>query len=209
MPNVEVATVENIARQAALKPSYLILMGASGVLAAVAFLSDSVPLLVGSMVVSPIFAPLALTSFALVCKRLNYAAAGAVAAVAGLAVSAACAMATTWVLNVTHVFPEEANLIGKALLEERVNVGWYSAVAAFAAGIAGAIAIAKGKMDTLVGVVAALALVPAAAAAGIALISGDSSGAWGGLLLLTVNVSVTVVTGIATLLVVKPDQEED
>lgn len=52
--------LDSVAAQAALTPSYLLYMTASGVLAAVALLSDSVPILVGSMVVAPALAPLAL-----------------------------------------------------------------------------------------------------------------------------------------------------
>jgi hypothetical protein len=50
-------------------------------------------------------------------------------------------------LNVT-------NLFNKLLLEERVNAGWFSAVAATAAGIAESIALPKNKSDKLVVVVA-------------------------------------------------------
>ena len=46
-------------------------------------------------------------------------------------------------------------------------------ITAIAAGIAGIIALTERKTDTLVGVVAALALVPAGAAAAIAFLSRD------------------------------------
>jgi uncharacterized membrane protein len=62
------------------------------------------------------------------------------------------------------------------------------------------------KTDTLVGVVAALALVPAAAAASIALLSGDPIRSLGGVLLLAINVTVIILTGIITLLVIRPDK---
>lgn len=205
---VRSATVQKIARQGRLTPTYLILMGTSGVLAAVAFLANSVPLLVGSMIVSPMFPPLALTTFALVGGQWRLAANGFVAAVAGIAVAVVCSMATAWLLNVTGVFPAKSNLIDKPLLEERVSVGWFSAVAALAAGVAGAIAMAKEKFDTLVGVVAALALVPAAAASGIALLSGDFRNALGGSLLLAVNVGVTIGAGMITLFIVEPDETD-
>ncbi len=70
-------------------------------------------------------------------------------------------MLMTWVMNVTGVIPPETNLLNKPLLEERVHPGWYSVAAALAAGVAGTIALPKQKTDTLVGTVAALALVPA------------------------------------------------
>jgi hypothetical protein len=52
-------------------------------------------------------------------------------------------MLTTWIMNMTNVLPPEANLLEKALLEERVRPGWYSVAAAIAGGIAGTIALAQ------------------------------------------------------------------
>ena len=115
-------------------------------------------------------------------------------------------MLTTWLLNITHVIPEETNLINKTLLEERVKPGWYSVVAAMAAGIAGAIALIKQKTDTLVGVVAALALVPAIAAAGIAFLSKNPIMGFGGLFLLAINVGFIIISGVLTVIVIKPEQ---
>ncbi len=54
-------------------------------------------------------------------------------------------------------------------------------------------------MDTLVGTVAALALVPAIAAAGIGFLSQDPVRGVGGLLLLGVNVGLIIALGIVVL----------
>jgi uncharacterized membrane protein len=201
------AAVEKIAVQARLKPSYLVLMGASGILAAVAFLAQSVPLLVGAMVVSPIFSPLALTAFASASGLYTHAVRGLGTASLGLLVSMLCATLTAWALDATGVLSPEASVVGSQLLQERLTVGWYSATAAVAAGIAGAIAIAQDKYDTLVGAVAALALVPAAAAAGIAFLAQDFSSGYEGLLLLGVNVLCTVVAGALAFLTIKPEDD--
>jgi hypothetical protein len=69
------------------------------------------------------------------------------------------------------------------------------------------LALAQNKTDTIVGTVAALALVPAAAAGGIAFMSQDPSRGFGGFTLLGINVALIVVAGIATLLVLRPDEE--
>jgi len=199
-------TVEQIAARSQIDPDYLILMGMSGILAAVAFLSNSVPLLVGAMIVSPVFAPLALVGFAFVGDRKDYVRAGLKAVAVGLAVAVVAATATAWILNVTDVFPPDENLFDKPLLKERLSVGWFSVVSAAAAGIAGNIALSRDRFDTLIGVLAALALVPAAAAAGIAFISGNLGMAFGGVMLLFVNASVTIVTGIVVLRWLRPDQ---
>ena len=104
-------------------------------------------------------------------------------------------------MNATNVIPAETNLLNKPMLEERVNPGWWAVAAAIAAGIAGTVALTKSKTDTLVGTVAALALVPAGAAAGIAFLSKDPARGVGGLLLLGVNVGLIIAMGILALAV--------
>jgi uncharacterized membrane protein len=100
------------------------------------------------------------------------------------------------------VIPPETNLLNKPLLEERVHPGWYSIAAAFAAGVVGTLALTKQKTDTLVGTVAALALVPAGAAAGIAFMSHDPLRGLGGLLLLGINVVLIIAMSLIVLLIV-------
>jgi hypothetical protein len=104
--------------------------------------------------------------------------------------------------------PEAVTLraFARPLLEERVRTRWYSLLAAVAAGIAGTIAIVKRKQDTLIGIVASVALVPAAAAGGITLYAGDPGRAIGGALLLFVNVFVIISRGLLVLLVIRPTQ---
>ncbi len=110
-----------------------------------------------------------------------------------------CRHFTTWLMNITNVLPADTNLLQKPLLEERIKLGWFSVVAAFAAGVSGMIALADDKIDVAVGVVASLALVPAAAAGGIALISRDPVKSMGGFGLLGINVALIIVTGYLTL----------
>ena len=201
-------TIERVAREAQLSASYLIFMAMSGILAAVALLTNSVPILIGSMVIAPALPPLGLVSLGIVAKRFKLALKGITTAILGFLVAMVFAMLTTWLLNITNILPAETNLINKQLLEERVNPGWYSVIAAIAAGISGAIALVKQKTDTLVGVVAALALVPAIAAAGIALLSKNSLMAFGGLFLLGINVGFIIISGVLTLIIVRPEQRK-
>lgn len=91
-------------------------------------------------------------------------------------------------------------------IEERVKPGWYSVIAAMAAGISGSIALIKQKTDTLVGVVAALALVPAIAAAGIAFLSKSPKMGFGGLFLLGINVGFIILSGFLTVVIMRPEQ---
>ena len=204
-PIVSDRTVKKVTQQAELTSSYLVFMAMSGVLAAVALLTNSVPILIGSMVIAPALPPLGLVSLALVVKKPKLAIQGLKTAFLGLAIAMIFAMFTTWLLNLTNVIPEETNLINKTLLEERVKPGWYSVVAAIAAGIAGSIALVKQKTDTLVGVVAALALVPAIAAAGIAFLSKNPIMGFGGLFLLAINVGFIILSGVFTIIIIRPE----
>lgn len=201
-------TIANVSKQARLTSSYLVFMATAGVLAAVALLTDSIPILIGSMVIAPALPPLGLVSLAIVANKPKLVVKGLKTALLGFAISMFFAMLTTWILNVTQVIPAETNLLNKQLLEERVNPGWYSVIAAIAAGVSGAIALVKQKTDTLVGVVAAVALVPAIAAAGIAFLSQDPIRGFGGLFLLAINVAFIIISGILTMVILRPEQED-
>lgn len=194
-------TLDRVVDQASLSPSYMVFMAVAGVLAAVGLLSNSVPILVGAMVVAPALAPVALVAFALVAGDVRLALRGLGVAFAGLGISLILALLTTVLMNATNVIPAETNLLNKPMLEERVRPGWYAVVAAFAAGIAGTVALTRAKTDTLVGTVAALALVPAIAAAGIGFLSADPVRGFGGVLLLAINVVLIIAMGILVLVV--------
>ena len=198
--------VERVLRLSDFDASYILLMATAGILSAVALLTNSIPVLIGSMVIAPAFAPLALVSFAVVNRQFELVWEGLITALLGLAISMSAALATTWVLTTVHVLPSEAELLNKTLLQERVSPGWYSVVTAIAAGIAGTIALTERKTDTLVGVVAALALVPAGVAGAIAFLSEDPVRGWGGIALLGINVVLIVVSGILTLIGFKPTE---
>ena len=197
--------VERVFELSDFNGSYILLMATAGILSAVALLTNSIPVLIGSMVIAPAFPPLALVSFAVVNREIKLAREGIVTAVLGLCVSMSAALMVTWLLTTTHVLPAETELLNKTLLQERVSPGWYSVVTAIAAGTAGTIALTERKTDTLVGVVAALALVPAGVAGAIAFLSEDPVRGWGGVALLGINVSLIVVSGVVTLILFKPE----
>ena len=201
-------TIEKVSKQARLTTSYLVFMATAGVLAAVALLTNSIPVLIGSMVIAPALPPLGLISLAIVVRKPKLIMTGLTTAFLGFLIAMVFAMMTTWLLNITHVIPAETNLLGKELLDERVKPGWYSVIAAMAAGVAGSVALIKQKTDTLVGVVAALALVPAIAAAGIAFLSKNPVIGFGGLFLLGINVGFIIISGVLTIIIMRPEQRD-
>ncbi len=197
---VDPKIVQRVVQLSEFNASYMVLMATSGVLSAIALLTNSVPVLIGSMVIAPALPPLALISFGAVNRQPKIALEGAISALLGLSISMAAAIVITWVLTVTGVLPDEASLLERTLLQERVSPGWYSVVTAISAGIAGMLALTERKTDTLVGVVAALALVPAGVAGAIAFLSEDPVRGWGGIRLLGINVGLIILSGMVTLL---------
>lgn len=191
---------EKSAAEVRLSSSYLLYMACSGVLASVALISSSVPILIGSMIVAPLMPPLALIVFALWARQGREAARGLGTALVGLSLAFAMAWSTTALMDGLGVIGSDVVLMNQALLEERLHPGWWSVAAAVAAGVAGILAHAQKKTDTLVGIVAALALVPAVGAGAIALFVGAWTTALGGLLLLFINVGVIVAMGVTVVL---------
>lgn len=202
-------TVQYVAELSEFNASYIVLMATAGVLSAIALLTNSVPVLIGSMVIAPALPPLALISFSVVNRQPRLALEGTMSAILGLSISMAAALVITWLLNATDVLPEETSLLDRALLQERVSPGWYSVVTAIAAGVAGMVALTEHKTDTLVGVVAALALVPAAVAGAIAFLSHDPTRGWGGITLLAINITLIVASGVVTLLLLHAGMQKN
>ena len=206
---VDSQTVQRVVQLSEFSISYVVLMATSGVLSAIALLTNSIPILIGSMVIAPALPPLALISIGAVTRQPKLALEGAISALLGISISMAAAIVVTWILNVTGVLPDEASLLDRTLLQERVSPGWYSVITAIAAGIAGILALTEQKTDTLVGVVAALALVPAGVAGAIAFLSEDPIRGWGGITLLGINVSLIVGSGIMTLLLLQERESQN
>jgi uncharacterized hydrophobic protein (TIGR00271 family) len=205
--NVSEELLTRIEQEGRLTTSFLVLMGVSGTLTAIALLTNSVPVLIGAMVVAPVFAPLALSVFSLAGGNPKLAARGLGTAGYGLAVAIGSAMLVTWLMQAAGIVPAQIPFEDRPLLDERVRPGWYSALSALAAGVAGAVGIVKNRTDTLIGTVAAVALVPAGTAAGIALLAGESLRATGGVALLAVNIGLIVGVGLLTVAVMRPGRE--
>ncbi|MFI7581207.1 DUF389 domain-containing protein [Kocuria kalidii] len=197
----DIDELEYVVEQAELTPRYLIYMTLAGVLAGVGLLSNSVPILVGSMIIAPVLPPVALVAFGVVHRRASLATRGAGIAVLGLTAAAGAAVLAALLMQVTGVIQPGTELLGKPMLEERLRPGWWSLTAAVAGGVVGVVALTEKKTDTLIGTVAALALVPAGAAAGIAALAGDTDRTLGGLLLLGTNFAMIVAMGILVLAV--------
>lgn len=183
----------DIQAQARFNLMYFTLMSSAGVLASVAFLVNSIPLLIGSMVVAPVMPPLVLISIGMANGNYRNIVKGFALTASGLSLALAFSVGTIWFLSITGLNPADLDL--PQMLIERVSPGWYSLVAALAAGIAGALAVSHQKQDTLVGVVASVALVPTTAGIGIAFFLSEWKNVFGGLGMLGMNVGSIIFMG--------------
>jgi uncharacterized hydrophobic protein (TIGR00271 family) len=206
--NVNNEVILRLYNEGKLTSTYLTLMVLAGILTTVAVLTNSVPVLIGAMVIAPALPPIALAIFGFAGGQPRMAIRGLGTAGLGFGVAILGAVLATWILQLTGVLTPATDLLHLPLIEERVRPGWYSLIAAAAAGVASVIGIVRNKLDTLIGTVAAVALVPAGCAAGISLVAGDSVRAIGGLVLLLINLMLICAAGLLTIAAVHVDELE-
>lgn len=170
----------------------------SSILACVALLSRSVPVLIGAMILAPAFDPLIAIPFGILNKDWPLLRRGLTSSIVMFSLSLAVCYVTVWILTEVHGVPQILLQTGADMISERLVVGLHSIIIALTAGAGGALASASNRQSNLVGVVVALALVPALAAAAIGF-QRDYLNGWGGLALFGVNVAGILVAGLAVL----------
>ncbi len=197
--NIQNEIIFDVAETARMTPTFLVFMASSGALSSVALLTNSVPVLLGAMVIAPVMAPLQLVAFGLVGGQWRMALRGFCTVTIGLCLAVLCTYVTAWTLLKFGVIMELKSDTFKTLLDERVRPGIFSVIVALAAGISGTLAMAQKKIDTMVGVVSAVALVPAAGAGTLSLMAGDIPKALGGFSLFAINFLLIIGIAIITL----------
>ncbi|WP_049928048.1 TIGR00341 family protein [Halopiger goleimassiliensis] len=178
---------------------YAIMTIVSAVVATAGLFLDSPAVVVGSMVIAPLIGPALGASVGTVLdneelfgQSLRYQVVGVVLAIVAAAVFA-------FVVRTTNIVPPSLNISGVAEIAERLAPDLLSLAIALGAGVAGIISIATGTGVALVGVMIAAALIPPAAAAGIAIAWGQPQAAVGATALVLVNVLSVNLAGLVTL----------
>ena len=175
------------------------LMVLAGCIAAIAVLTNPV-LVVGAMIVSPDYGPMAALSVALVNRAYRQAWRSFRALVLGFPMAALAALlftlAARWLSRVPAPYlagqrPLTGVLIG-------ANLGAF--VVAFVAGAAGIIALGRAKSGAVVGVLVSITTIPAASNVGVAVAMGDLSEAGKSLSILLINLVGLLSGGVLTLL---------
>lgn len=152
-----------VADGARLTKTFAILSVIAGVLAAVGLLRNSTAVVVGSMVLAPLFKPIAQVGVAVLLGQPKKG------ALAFGWLTASLAMSTVAAAAVAYLTPDRSVT---SILELRTSISPFDVIVALAAGVAMAYVIVKKDSMAMVGIVVAASLMPVAAALGIAVALG-------------------------------------
>ncbi|THE64318.1 TIGR00341 family protein [Salinadaptatus halalkaliphilus] len=180
-------------------PIYVTLTLVSAIVATAGLLLDSAAVVVGSMVIAPLIGPALAASVGTVLNEHDLFWTGVTYQVLGVSVAIAGSAVFAWLSKSLFLVPPGIEVIEIDEVSERVLPNLFSLIIAFGAGIAGVLGLSTGVSVALVGVMIAAALIPPAAAAGIAIAWGVPNAAVGSLILVFVNLLSINITGLFTL----------
>jgi uncharacterized hydrophobic protein (TIGR00271 family) len=171
---------------------FFVMIGLSALIATFGLLQNSTAVIIGAMLVAPLFSPIVAISLAIAQGNIRMLRLGIESAVKGLALAIGLATLLTLIIPVRTITPEISARITPSLLDLAV---------ALVSGMAGAYAVARKDVATaLPGVAIAAALVPPLGVVGIGLANGDLKVAGGGSLLFLINLIAIALAGAITFL---------
>jgi uncharacterized hydrophobic protein (TIGR00271 family) len=196
LPTVSVAdrleVYRRVRRSSRPDVDYFIMIGLSAIIASYGLLQDSSAVIIGGMLVAPLFTPILAISLAIVRGDIQLLRLAIESALKGILLAIGVAILITVISPLKGVGGEIA---------ARVTPNLFDLAVALASGAAGAYAIArKDVAASLPGVAIAAALVPPLSVLGIGLAIGDAQVAGGGGLLFLTNLVAIVLAGAVTLL---------
>jgi uncharacterized hydrophobic protein (TIGR00341 family) len=168
---------------------YVLMIALASFIAALGLLKNDVAVIIGSMVIAPLLSPNKALSLATVLADRDLARRAMLTVGAGVAAALLVAVPMGMLMEVDPSARE---------LALRSDVRHYYIFLALATGAAGAYTITAGVAEALVGVMVAVALLPALAAAGLFAGSGNWVDATGALLLFLVNIVSINLAGVVT-----------
>jgi uncharacterized hydrophobic protein (TIGR00341 family) len=177
---------------ASVSPAFYLLIALSAVVASLGLLKNDVAVIIGAMVIAPLYGPNASLAVGTSLGDTRLLASSLKALGLGLGLALGLSALVGAILPVDASIPSIAT---------RSVVGYTDVALALAAGAAGALAFTSGRVRALTGVVVAVALLPPIVAFGLLLGSRQVSLAWGALLLTAANVICINLAGVAAFLV--------
>ena len=178
---------------------YLVFMVCAGVIAAFGVIYANTTLIVGAMAISPDILPICATATALVLGRWRLSVRALATLVAGLGLACVVGAALTFTLHTLNLGPSQLLPGQEGFLQGLSTVNISTPFVAFAAGIAGMLAL-ETRSSSAVGVAISVTTIPAAAYLGVAAGVGNAPKALGALAVLGVNIVMLLVGGSLTLI---------
>ena len=185
-------------RDTNMSVNYLSLMALSGGVAAVGLWTDTLHIVIGAMVIAPGFEPLLRIPFGFVAGPRVLASRGLLSSVVGYLLLALGAALTLLLLQAIDL-GQPADLEARSWVRYWSEVTPSGALLSFLAGLAGAMVVTAQRPVLSAGVMIALALIPAASIAGMALIAGDPALAGRGLVRWSLEVAAVILAGALVL----------
>ncbi|MCT9096941.1 TIGR00341 family protein [Haloarchaeobius sp. HME9146] len=179
--------------------TYYSMTGLSAIVAAVGLLLDSPAIVVGAMVIAPQVGRALITSVGMALGDRQMLKLGVRTQLAGYAAAIVGATVLGVTIRYGQLLPVSLHVSGIGQVAKRISPGLLSFVVAVCSGAAGAFGLATALPVSLVGVMIAAALIPAAAAVGIGLAWGAPSVAIGAFVLLVANAVAVNLSGFAVL----------
>ena len=164
-----------IGNESNMSVNNLIVMAISGILAAIGISTDSLHLVIGAMVIAPGFEPITRVSLGLVARGRAWrrGLADIAKGYLSLAIAAAIMALVLKTLGTPPLGGSETYLPAGALTSYWTTITATGLIATAVASIAGAVLISSNGSVLTAGVMIALALVPSATIASMALVTGD------------------------------------
>jgi uncharacterized hydrophobic protein (TIGR00271 family) len=171
---------------------YFVMVGLSAIIATYGLLQGSTAVIIGAMLVAPLFTPILALSLAIVQGDIRLLRIAIEAALKGIALAVGLAVFLTALSPLRSITHEIAS---------RTQPNLFDLAVALASGAAGAYAVARKDVATaLPGVAIAAALVPPLGVVGIGFAMGDPGIAWGSSLLFVTNLIAITLAGAVTLI---------
>jgi uncharacterized hydrophobic protein (TIGR00341 family) len=183
---------EEIAKGAVVSNATLMLTALSGIVAAVGMIQNSIPVVIGAMVIAPLLGPILAVILGTSLGEISLILRASRAAALGIAT----AIAVGLVIGLAFEFR-----VSNGEIAARTHVGADNVALALASGAAAALSVMTGISGVLVGVMVAAALLPPAVASGLLLGKGALAEASGAGLMLAVNVAAMTMAGQVAFLV--------
>jgi uncharacterized hydrophobic protein (TIGR00271 family) len=182
-----------------LSITYIAFMLLAACIGAAGLFTDNAILIVGAMVVSPDFGPLAGVCVGIVTGRPRMASRSLLAILVGFGAASAMAGILSGVLLVTGTVDADFSVESSALARLIASPDAFTFIVAFCAGAAGMLSLTTAKSGALIGVLISVTTIPAASDIGISIATVDGHALVGSIEQLAANIATVIFAGVLTL----------